>query len=137
MTQYSLVPGFRHRPSAQRGMTIWSLFYVLVTLGLIGLVAAKSLPVYLNAYDVRETIEWAAAQPKLVNASAPEIQAAIQRRFDAGYVTNINGRDVAVSKVAGGREISVVYEVRRPMLFNVSLVYAFEEKARLTGTNAE
>lgn len=123
------------QPGRQRGMTIWSLLYVLITLGLIALVAVKSVPVYLNAHDVRKTIEWAATQPSLVDASAAEIQAAVQRRFDAGYVTNITGRDIAVSKVGGGREISVAYQVRRPLLLNTSLLYSFEESARLTGTD--
>lgn len=120
--------GAAHR---QTGMTIWSLLYVLLTLGLIGLVAAKSLPVYLNAYDIRSTIEAVAADPAIKNASAVEIQRAVQRRFDAGYVDNIKGKDVAVKRVTNGREISVAYEVRRPMLLNVSLVYSFEEHARL------
>ncbi|MES1925451.1 DUF4845 domain-containing protein [Salinisphaera sp. T31B1] len=123
--------------SRQRGMTLWSLLYVLITLGLIALVAVKSLPVYLNAYDVRQAIEWAGAEPDLVSASAPAIQQAIQRRFDAGYVDNIHGRDVAVTKVAGGREISLAYEVRRPLLFNISLVYSFSESARLNGTDGQ
>jgi len=122
-------------PGRQRGMTLWSLLYVLITLGLLGLVAARSVPVYLNAHDVRATIDWAADQPSLVDASAAEIQAAIQRRFDAGYVTNVNGRDIAISKTATGREISVAYEVRRPMLFNMSLLYSFAESAQLTGTD--
>lgn len=125
------------RAGRQRGMTFWGLLYILITLGIIGLVAAKSLPVYLNAYDIRQTIDWAAQQPDLVRASAPDIQRAIQRRFDAGYVDNINGRDIAVTKVDGGREISVAYEVRRPMLFNLALVYSFEESAQLTGTDGE
>ena len=120
----------------QYGLTMWSLIYVLFTLGLLLLVAIKSVPVYLTAYDIRETIEWAAEQPKLKTAPAAAIQQAIQRRFDAGYVDNLTGRDVAVSRVAGGgREISVAYEVRRPLLFNVSMVYSFEEKALLTGNN--
>lgn len=117
-------------------MTIWALIYLLFTAGLLLLVGIKSVPVYMNAYDVRETIEWAAEQPKLKTAPAAEIQQAIQRRFDAGYVDNLNGRDVAVSRVAGGgREISVAYEVRRPLLFNTSLVYSFEERALLTGND--
>jgi hypothetical protein len=130
-------PRFRQStPGRQRGMTIWALIYLLFTAGLLLLVGIKSVPVYMNAYDVRETIEWAAEQPKLKTAPAAEIQQAIQRRFDAGYVDNLNGRDVAVSRVAGGgREISVAYEVRRPLLFNTSLVYSFEERALLTGND--
>ena len=120
----------------QRGMTIWGLIYVLFTAGLLLLVGIKAVPVYLNAYDVRETINWAAEQPDLMTVPAAQIQSAIQRRFDAGYVDNVKGRDVAVSRVAGGgRELSVAYEVRRPLMFDVSMVFAFEETAPLTGTD--
>ena len=120
----------------QRGLTLWSLIYVLFTAGLLLLVGIKSVPVYLNAYDIRETIDWASEQPDLMTAPAAQIQSAIQRRFDAGYVDNVKGRDVAVSRVAGGgRELSIAYEVRRPLMFGVSLVYAFEESAPLTGTD--
>lgn len=124
-------------PARQRGMTLWGLIYLLFTAGLLLLVGIKSVPVYLNAYDIRETIEWAAQQPDLVSAPAAQIQTTIQRRFDAGYVDNVKGRDVAVKRVPNGREISIAYEVRRPLLFNVSMVYAFEESARLTGPDAE
>lgn len=125
----------RPNPRRQRGMTIWSLIYVLFTAGLLLLVGIKSAPVYLNAYDIHETIEWAAQQRSLVRAPAGEIQQTIQRRFDAGYVDNINGRDVVVERVSGGRQISVAYEVRRPLFFDVSLVYSFEDKALLPGND--
>jgi hypothetical protein len=130
-------PSFaRCNPRRQRGMTIWALIYVLFTAGVLLLVGIKSVPVYLTAYDIRETIDWAAEQSDLRKAPAAQIQQAIQRRFDAGYVDNIKGRDVAVERVAGGaREISVAYEVRRPLLFNVSMVYSFEEKTSLTGND--
>ena len=118
---------------AQRGITIWGLLYVLITLGLIALVAIKSVPVYLNAYDVRTTLETVADDPDLRRASAGEIQRAVQRRFDAGYVDNLSGRDVAVERDGNGRRISLSYEVRRPMLLNLSLVYSFEESAMLAG----
>lgn len=126
----------RSRPRGQRGMTIWALIYVLFTAGLLLLVGIKSVPVYLTAYDIRETIDWAAEQPDLKMAPAAQIQQAIQRRFDAGYVDNIKGRDAVVERVpGGGREISVAYEVRRPLLFNISMIYSFEEKAPLTGND--
>ncbi len=115
----------------QRGMTLWSWLYVLVTLGLIGIAAVKSLPVYLNAYDVRSTLEWAAAQPELRDASAMTIQQRIQRRFDSGYVDNLSGRDVSIQRVDGARLLSVDYEIRRPLFFNLALVYSFSEQARL------
>ncbi len=115
----------------QRGMTLWSWLYVLITLGLIGIVVVKSVPVYLNAYDVRATLTWAASQPELRDVSAMTIQQRIQRRFDSGYVDNLSGRDVAIQRVDGARLLSVDYEVRRPLFFNLALVYSFSEQARL------
>ena len=119
-------------PARQRGMTLWGLIYVLFTLGVIVLVVAKSLPVYMNAYDIRKTLDATASDPELQDASAAAIQSAIQRRFDAGYVNNVHGRDVAISRVSGGRELSIAYEERRPLLFNLSMVYSFDESAMLS-----
>lgn len=117
----------------QAGMTFWSLLYVLFTLGVLGIVAIKSVPVYLNAYGVRATLEWAADRPDLRDADAVTIQRAIQRRFDTGYVDNLRGRDVAVEQAGSGRELSVSYEVRRPLMFNLAMVYSFDESVPMTG----
>ncbi|MDA3921530.1 MAG: DUF4845 domain-containing protein [Salinisphaera sp.] len=123
--------------NTQRGMTLWSLLYVLITLGLVGIVAVKSVPVYLNAYDVKKTLQDVASQPDMGNASARQIQNAVQKHFDAGYVSNITGRDVAVKQVGKHRELEVIYEVRRPLFFNMSMVYSFNEKVSMKGDGSE
>lgn len=122
-------------PIQQRGMTLWSLLYVLITLGLIGIVAAKSVPVYLNAHDVQATLDEVAAAPAMANASAGQIQAAVQKHFDAGYVSNVSGRDVSVTRVDRKRQLEILYEVRRPLFFNLSLVYSFDARALIDGRN--
>lgn len=123
--------------NAQRGMTLWGLLYVLVTLGLIAMVAVKSVPVYMNAYDVRNTLQQIAAQPDMANASAHQIQGAVQKHFDAGYVSNITGRDVTVRRVGKQRELEVIYEVRRPLFLNMSMIYAFDERVPMQGGAGE
>jgi len=123
-----------HTPaSRQQGMTLWSLLYVLITLGLLGIVAVKSVPVYLNAHDVRTTLAEVADQPDMASASAAAIQQSVQKRFDAGYVTNVTGRDVQVKKVGRSRVLEMLYEVRRPLFFNMSLVYSFDEQVTIGG----
>lgn len=122
---------YRHGRRSQQGMTMWSWLYVLVTLGIIGIAVVKSVPVYLNAYEVRTALTWAASQPELRGASAMKIQNRIQRRFSSGYVNNLTGRDIAIRRVDGGRLLSVDYEVRRPLFFNIALTYSFSEQARL------
>jgi hypothetical protein len=117
----------------QRGMSLWSWLYVLATLGLMLMVGIKAVPVYLNNYDIRATLEWAASQPDLREAPAIEIQERIQRRFDSGYVDNVTGRDVKVKRVDEGRRLSVEYEVRRAIVANVTLLFEFHESAVLPG----
>lgn len=121
--------GFR----AQRGMSLWSWLYVLATLGLMVMVGVKSVPVYLNNYDIRSTLEWAASQPELRDAPGIEIQERIQRRFDSGYVDNVTGRDIKVERIDGGRRLSVEYEVRRSLVANVTLLFEFHESAVIPG----
>lgn len=115
----------------QRGLTIWGWLYVLATLGVILMVGIKATPIYLNNYDIRGTLEWAANQPELRNASTFDIQRRIQRRFDSGYVSNIKGTDIKVKRISNGRRLSVTYEVREPLFGNVTLLFHFEESAVL------
>lgn len=113
----------------QRGMSLWSWLYVLATLGVMLMVGIKSVPVYMNNYDIRATLEWASNQPELWSASTMEIQERIQRRFDSGYVDNIKGRDVKVKRINNGRRLSVEYQERRALFGNVSLLFEFHESA--------
>lgn len=120
-------------PRHQRGMTLWSLLYVLITLGLIGIVAAKSVPVYLNAHEVQTALDEVATTPAMVQASAAQLQRAVQKHFDAGYVSNVSGGDVSVTRVGDKRQLEIIYQVRRPLFFNLSLVYSFDPRALING----
>lgn len=116
-------------PQRQHGLTLWGWLYVLATLGVILLVGIKSLPIYMNNYAIASAVEWAANQPELRDAPAFEIQNRIQRRFDSGYVDNVRGRDIKVTRVDGGRRLRVRYQVREPLFGDVSLLFDFEETA--------
>jgi len=113
----------------QWGMSFWSWLYVLATLGLILLVLIKSVTVYTNNFDIRSALTWAADQPELYSAPASEIQKRIQKRFDTGYVRNIKGRDVKIKRTKAGRLLEVKYEVRKPLFFNIILLFDFDETA--------
>ncbi|MES1944360.1 hypothetical protein PC39_09600 [Salinisphaera sp. PC39] len=116
-------------PDRQRGLTLWGWLYVLATLGVILMVGIKAVPIYMNNYDIRSTLQWASSQPELRDAPAFEIQERIQRRFDSGYVDNISGRDIKVERVDNGRRLSVEYEVREPLFANLTLLFEFHETA--------
>lgn len=120
-------------PKRQRGLTFWGWLYVILTLGLMLLIGIKCLPIYMNNYEVRSALAWAASQPELRNASVYEIRSRIQRRFDSGYISNIGGRDVQVARVKNGRELSIEYRVVEPLFGNLSLRFDFRETEFLSG----
>lgn len=110
-------------------MTLWGWLYVLATLGVMLLVGIKSVPVYMANYEIRSVLDWAVHQDELRKAPEHEIQQRIQRRFSAGYVETIDGRDVSVERVPEGRRLSVTYDRRVALFGNTSLRFDFHETA--------
>lgn len=110
----------------QRGLSPTAWFLIICMIGLILIFLIKSFPVYMSHYQVYTALEWAASQPELAKASVPEIRKRIGRRFDTGYVRHIKREDVIVRRKPGGiRTLGVKYEVRKPLFFNIDLVYKF------------
>lgn len=115
----------------QGGFTLWSGLYVLITLGIIVFLAVRSVPVYLNNREIQKTLDEVAGDPAMQNADAIAIQRAVGRHFQAGYASNVSPRDVTISHDGATRVIELHYEVRRPLAFNMSMVYSFDDKARM------
>lgn len=116
----------------QGGFTLWSGLYVLLTLGIIVFVGVRSVPVYLNNRDIQNALSEVAHNPSMQHADAIAIQRAVARHFDAGYASGVSARDVTVSRDGATRVLELHYEVRRPLAFNMSLVYSFDDTARMS-----
>lgn len=115
----------------QGGFTLWSALYVLITLGIIVFVAVRSVPVYLNNHEIDKALGEVAHDPSLQHADAIAIRRAVARHFEAGYASDVSPRDVTISHDESDRIIELRYEVRRPLAFNMSLVYSFDDTARM------
>lgn len=116
-----------NRLTKQLGLSPTSWFLILCMIGLILIFVIKSFPVYMSHYQVYSALEWAANQPELSKAPVLEIRKRLGRKFDTGYVRHINKNDIIVKRKPGGiRTIGVKYEVRKPLFYNIDLVYKFE-----------
>ncbi|HET7314861.1 DUF4845 domain-containing protein [Salinisphaera sp.] len=117
----------------QGGFTLWSALYVLITFGIIVFVAVRSVPVYLNNFEIQKALAAVANDPSMQHADIMAIQRAVGRHFEAGYTSGVSPRDVTIGHAGAARVIELRYEVRRPLAFNMSLVYSFKDTARMTG----
>lgn len=115
----------------QQGFTLWSALYVLITLGIIVFVAVRSVPVYLNNREINKALAEVAGNPSLQHADSIQIQRALERHFDAGYASGVSAHDVTITRDGATRVLELHYEVRRALAFNMSLVYHFDDSARM------
>lgn len=109
----------------QRGA---SLFQILIILGLVGfmaLLAIRIVPVYFDAWTVRNVVNTMAEERALRGASRHEILQSLQRRFDINNVTHIRREDIVLRPVSGGMELVVEYEARTHLMGNFDGVAHF------------
>lgn len=117
----------RLTPRRQRGMTAIGFVLVLIVIAFSALITMKVLPIYLDFFSIRSTLEGLASEPGVRERSPADITQAIDRRFDVSYVTVIQAKDIKVQKKGGVISLILKYEDRRPLLSNLDVVASFDE----------
>lgn len=116
----------------QRGLTMWGWLYVIVTLAGIGIFTVKAGPVYLNDYSLAGVLKKVAEDPSAPNMSTHALRDKCGRYFNTSYIEHVEPRDIKVVKTPdGGRAMTVSYEVKIPMFYNVTALFHFEHSQPL------
>ena len=117
------------RPSngRQRGMTLIGMLLLLIVIAFVALIAMKVVPMYIQYFTVKSTIESVRKEPQIAQMSPTDIQNAIQKRFDIGYVDNITARDLKIRNDRGGRVLDLVYQDERALFYGLSVVLKVNE----------
>jgi len=111
----------------QRGMTALGLAILLAFMGIFAFGAIRLTPVYLNYMKVVGVVDGVVAEFEGQNANAAAIRRSISRRFDVESVSEIQAKDVKVSAVDGGLQVSAVYDHATPFISNVSFLVHFDK----------
>lgn len=111
----------------QRGMTVIGMLLVIIVIAFVALIAMKVVPMYVQYYSIKSTIESIRKEPQVAQMSAQEIQSAIQKRFDIGYVDNITARDLKIRNDRNGRVLDLVYQDERALFYGLSVVLKVNE----------
>jgi len=115
----------RHR---QRGITFLGWIVLLIPVAIVGYVVIRAVPVYLNYSKVARAFE----QVKTEYASSPGttremVKSALEKRFDIDYIDSPKIGDVSIRKTGEGILVEVEYEDVVPLMYNASLLLAFEK----------
>ena len=122
----------KHNP--QRGMTVIGMLLLLIVIAFVALIAMKVVPMYIELYTVKSTIESVRNEPQLAQMSAQDIYGAIQKRFDIGYVERIKARDLKIKNdpTGRGRVLELVYDDERELFYGLFVLLKVNETIPLT-----
>lgn len=111
----------------QRGITTLGLIILVAFIGLFVFAGIRLMPVYLNYFKVAGVVNGVFDEFDRQNASRAQIRTSISRRFEVESVGVINARDIAVTSVDGGIEVSAKYDHTSPFIGNISFTVHFDK----------
>ncbi len=105
---------------------------VVLTIALFfALVAVKMIPTYLENYSIAQVLEGLQDERSVSDMSPGELKKTILKRFKINQVYNFDKDDIKITKKKKKLNVTVNYEVRKPIVGNVSVVMAFSESVDL------
>ncbi|MCU0807776.1 MAG: DUF4845 domain-containing protein [Candidatus Contendobacter sp.] len=108
-------------------MTVIGMLLLIIVIAFVALIAMKVVPMYVQYFSIKSTIESIRKEPQVAQMSAQDIQNAIQKRFDIGYVDNIMARDLKIRNDRNGRVLDLVYQDERTLFYGLSVVLKVNE----------
>ena len=116
----------------QGGMTLIGFILILAVAGLFIYVGMKVVPMYMEYFSVKKSLDGLALEPGINNASPDRIRSLFFRRLYVNYSDNVKPENVKIERMQGGWKMTVKYEVRRPLISNLDVVGNFEASKELT-----
>jgi len=111
----------------QKGLTFFGFLGFLLIGGFLAFVAMRLFPAYAEYYNVTKSMDGLAKEPGMAKKDAYAIKKSLVKRLDISYVETVKPEHITVKRVSGGYELSVKYEVRKPLAYNLDYVARFEK----------
>ncbi|MFA5371174.1 MAG: DUF4845 domain-containing protein [Sideroxydans sp.] len=96
--------------------------FVLIFVALLGL---KVIPTYIHSGQISQIFREIVADPAMQDAPISAIEMSYRKRANINDITDLKIEDIEIVRDGGVLRLSASYEVRIPLVGNVSLVLAF------------
>lgn len=129
--------GRRH----QGGLSLIGFVIVLALVGFFVYIGMQLVPMYLEYYSVKQALKGLANEPGVGNQDPSRIKDLFFRRLYINYSENVKPENVKIERIenGGGWNMTVAYELRKPLIANLDVVGKFNTSQALTrgGDSAE
>lgn len=112
------------KTSHQHGIGLLGFLLVLTAFGILGMVALKALPSYMEYYSIQATVNRIAHDPLLQNDS--DIRKAFDRQMQVDSIREFTSRDLDVS----GGVVSMRYQKKIPLTDTMTLLIDFDASSK-------
>ncbi|MDA8362211.1 MAG: DUF4845 domain-containing protein [Gammaproteobacteria bacterium] len=120
----------------QAGISLVGLLLLLVLVGFGIYVAITLIPIYIDNWQISQSLKAVAHRADASTMDRLELQAALRREFQVGYVSHTDlSKDFTVESTAtGGRLMVYDYTVRAPLIGNITLLVHFADQQSVPGS---
>lgn len=119
------------RASRQSGMTLLGFAFVLAIAGFFAFLIMRLFPVYSEYYSVVSDMKGLAAEQGVATMSPERVREMLNRRFYISYVESVKPEHIKITR-NNGYNLTIKYEVRRPLLYNLDFVAMFDKTVELS-----
>lgn len=124
------------RVSTQSGLTLMSFLIVLAVAGFFIYIGMKLFPVYTEYYSVVSNMKGLAEEPGVKQLSDAQVRERLRKRFDISYVDSVKPQDIKLER-KDGYQLTIAYEVRRNLMYNLDFVAVFDKTVELGGKDVD
>lgn len=111
-------------------MTLIGFVFVLAIAGFFAFLIMRLFPVYSEYYSVVSAMKGLADEPGSATMPPATIRDRLSRRFDISYVESVKPEHIKITR-ANGYNLTIKYEVRRPLIYNLDFVAMFDKTVEL------
>jgi len=116
----------------QSGMTLIGFVIVLAVVGVFIYMGMKVIPMYSEYFAVKQALKQMSEESGLSGQDPARIKDAFFRRLYISDADNVKPGDIKLVRKGPGYDITVDYEVRRPLIANFDIVGHFIAEQSLT-----
>ena len=120
----------------QRGVTFIGWLFLLIPVAILGYVAIRLIPIYLNYMRVAHSVDQTCSEMKtddVASLTPMLIRATLGKHFDIESIMFPDVKDVTVTRDGGGWVIEAKFEDTAPIFGNISMVVDFDKVGKLGG----
>lgn len=121
----------------QKGITFFGFLGFLLIGGFFAFLAMRLFPAYTEYQSVKSSMKGLAAEPGIASKDGHQIKKQLVKRLDISYVDTVKPDNITLKRVTGGYDLTVKYEVRRPLAYNLEYIATFENTVPLRRDSAE